>query len=321
VAVDSNSNVFVAGSDAWWEQDGQPAGYAVTTIKYDTNGRELWVSSFGEFHQPPSVRKGAGFDSHENFILDYSYSFPFDVLDYANNNGNLLWEGYDNGIYGVSYASAWDSLGNTFLSGALSLSDLSSAIDSYGTIKLDTNGSSLWTHIYYGPPVWEGAGAALAVTVDDANNVYTTGYVSEPNAADNNIVTNLVTIKYDNNGNQIWLQQYAPPGNGGTVAVGNAIAVDNTGNVYVTGYESTEAGGTEMILIKYSPIVIQRRMDGTVLLQAQGSPGESFEVKASTNLQTWLDLGSVTADTNGLVQFDDTNAPAFNSRFYLTVPQ
>jgi hypothetical protein len=59
----------------------------------------------------------------------------------------------------------------------------------------------------------------------------------------------------------------------------------------------------------------------TVLLQAQGSPGESFEVQASTNLQTWLDLGSITADTNGLAQFGETNAPAFNSRFYLTVPQ
>jgi hypothetical protein len=199
-----------------------------------------------------------------------------------------------------------------------SFSDLSSAVDGCGTIKLNTNDLCLWTNFYLGPPVWEGSGAATAIAVDHANSVYTTGYVSEPNAADDYIVTNLVTIKYDNNGNQIWLQQYTPPGNG---AVGNAIAVDNSGNVYVTGYENTEAGGTEMILIKYSPIVVQRRADGTVLLQAQGSAGESFDVQASTNLQTWLDLGNVTADTNGLVQFDDTNAPAFNSRFYLTVPQ
>jgi hypothetical protein len=323
VAVDSNSNVFVAGSDAWWEQDGQPAGYAVTTIKYDANGQKLWISSFTEFYSPPYVIKGAGFDSQGNFILNYNQPSPFGLLKYDNNNGNILSETSGNriGIYGVIYAMALDSLDNIFLSGALSLSDLSSAIDSYGTIKLNTNDLCLWTNIYQGPPVWEGSGAATAIAVDHANCVYTTGYVSEPNAADDYIVTNLVTIKYDNNGNQIWLRQYTPRGNGGTVAVGNAIAVDNSGNVYVTGYESTEAGGTEMILIKYSPIVIQRRMDGTVLLQAQGSPGESFDIQGSTNLQTWLDLGSVTADTNGLVQFDDTNAPNFDSRFYLTVPQ
>jgi len=41
----------------------------------------------------------------------------------------------------------------------------------------------------------------------------------------------------------------------------------------------------------------------------------------STSLQTWLDLGTVNADTNGDVQFLDTNAPLFNQRFYLTLPQ
>jgi hypothetical protein len=56
-------------------------------------------------------------------------------------------------------------------------------------------------------------------------------------------------------------------------------------------------------------------------LQAQGTPGESFDIQASTNLLNWLDLGSVLADTNGLIQFDDTNAPVFPSRFYLTKPQ
>jgi hypothetical protein len=38
-------------------------------------------------------------------------------------------------------------------------------------------------------------------------------------------------------------------------------------------------------------------------------------------VQTWQDLGKVIADTNGLVQFDDTNAPSFNYRFYYTLPQ
>ena len=56
-------------------------------------------------------------------------------------------------------------------------------------------------------------------------------------------------------------------------------------------------------------------------MQAQGSPGESFDIQASADLQSWLDLGLFTADTNGLLQFDDTNAPNFSSRFYFTHPQ
>jgi hypothetical protein len=40
---------------------------------------------------------------------------------------------------------------------------------------------------------------------------------------------------------------------------------------------------------------VRRRADGTILLQAQGAPGQSFDVQASTNLATCQDLGSITA--------------------------
>jgi hypothetical protein len=72
----------------------------------------------------------------------------------------------------------------------------------------------------------------------------------------NILVNDIVTIKYGPNGNQIWLQRYSSPGNGN--AAGNAIAVDNNGNVYVTGYDTTAAGGTEIVTIKYSPVTLQR---------------------------------------------------------------
>jgi streptogramin lyase len=154
----------------------------------------------------------------------------------------------------------------------------------------------------------------VSIAVDSANAAYVTGYSPGTNSAND-----IVTIKYDQNGNQIWLQRYSSPGNGN--AAGNAIAVDNNGNVYVTGYDTTAAGGMEIVTIKYSPVTLQRRSDGTVLLQAQGSPGENFDIQASADLQSWLDLGLATANTNGLMQFDDTNAPAYPARFYSTNPQ
>jgi hypothetical protein len=182
----------------------------------------------------------------------------------------------------------------------------------YGAYKINTNGVYVWTNLYPNVPI--GMSEGTAITVDQVNSAYVTGYSPGTNSGNN-----IVTIKYDNNGNQIWLQRYTSPGNGN--AVGNAIAVDNNSNVYVTGYETTAAGGTEIVTIKYSPVTVQRRSDGTVLLQAQGSPGESFDIQASADLQSWLDLGLFTADTNGLLQFDDTNAPNYPSRFYYTHPQ
>jgi hypothetical protein len=58
-----------------------------------------------------------------------------------------------------------------------------------------------------------------------------------------------------------------------------------------------------------------------MLLQAQGSPGQSFDIQASQDLINWLDLGSVQADTNGVMQFDDINASQYNARFYIAKPQ
>jgi hypothetical protein len=179
-------------------------------------------------------------------------------------------------------------------------------------IELNTNGSTVWSNLY--PAAYSGQGAGMAIALDSANNVYVTGWSQGTNSAND-----IVTIKYDNNGAQSWVQRYNGPGNGNDA--GNAIAVDNNGNVYVTGYDTTTAGGTEIVTIKYSPLVLQRQSNGTVLLQAQGSPGENFTIQASADLQSWLDLGSVTADTNGLMQFAYTNASNFNARFYATSPQ
>jgi hypothetical protein len=150
--------------------------------------------------------------------------------------------------------------------------------------------------------------------VDSANSVYVTGDSTITNTG-----SDIATIKYDSNGNQVWVRRYDGPGHGNDA--GNAIAVDNSGNVYVAGYETETNGFTSMILIKYAPVTIQKQSNGSVILHAYGSPGETFDIQASTNLQTWQDLGDVTADTNGLAQFDDTNAAKFNSRFYYTIPQ
>ncbi len=81
------------------------------------------------------------------------------------------------------------------------------------------------------------------------------------------------------------------------------------------------AGSAGKCAFKYPPVALQLQGDGTVLLEAQGPPGKSFDIKASTDLINWLDLGSFLADSNGLMQFDDTNAPHYNARFYITNPQ
>jgi hypothetical protein len=58
-----------------------------------------------------------------------------------------------------------------------------------------------------------------------------------------------------------------------------------------------------------------RLPDKTVSLFLSGSSNTTCRIDASTDLVNWVTLATL-QDTNGLVQFIDTAAPSFPSRFY-----
>jgi hypothetical protein len=314
--VDSGGNSYVAGSDTYdcfYERQNVTCVNGLLLIKYDQNGTQIWKNIVPMASVPAVQVAGMAIGSNFNVsVLVNGYSQPYSTFSYTSD-GNQVWSASNPTTYGASlaHALAVDRLGNTFVTGQLTILFPTSPLP-IGTFAINGTGSYIWTNLYFSTTVAASVGTAIAV--DQANSVYVTGFSPGTNSAND-----IVTIKFDNNGNQIWLQRYARPGSGN--AAGNAIAVDNNGNVYVTGYDTTAAGGTEIVTIKYSPVTLQRRSDGTVILQAQGSPGESFDIEASENLLNWLDLGIATADTNGLMQFDDTNAPNHPARFYYTSPQ
>jgi hypothetical protein len=323
VLVDSSNNVYVSGLDSYYSfyDNGLLYGPYVylTTIKYDSNGNQLWKTSEAPGPLATSMHvEGAVLDNLGSLYLAafFDPENAYWIYKYGNSgNAEAFIEPDPNAGPNFVYGMTLDSVGNMIIAGQQGYlgPNNSYGTAAYGTFKADTNGSWLWTNLYpmsgpYPPS------SALALAVDSGNNAYVTGY--SPVADGTN---NIVTIKYGPNGNQLWLQQYNAL-NAGNDA-GTAIAVDKSGNVYVTGYEALPAGGTGIVTIKYWPVSLQRRSDGTVILQAQGTPGESFDIEASEDLLHWLDLGSVLADTNGLMQFDDTNAPAYPARFYYTTPQ
>jgi len=292
----------------------------VGVLKYDLNGNQLWEENTteggedGDVHVDGFALDGLG-DVY--FVADYLGGTGERYQTYKyNSDGSSGWDTGNptyNG-YSTAHGLALDNATNVLVTGQApsNFTSDNSPLFSYATFKLNTNGSVLWGDEY--PQVSHSASIATSIAVDDGNNVYVTG-----NSQITKTGSDIATIKYDSNGNQLWLQRYDGPGHGNDA--GNAIAVDNGGNVYVAGYETETNGNTEMVLIKYSSVTLQKQPNGSVILQAYGAPGESFDLQASTNLHTWQDLGDVIADTNGLVQFDDTNAPSFPFRFYYAVPK
>ena len=85
----------------------------------------------------------------------------------------------------------------------------------------------------------------LALVLDSDRNVYVTGWSYGVGTG-----TDYATVKYDPDGNEIWVTRYDGPPHENDAS--NAIAIDSKGNVYVTGY-SPNFGSWDYATIKYSP--------------------------------------------------------------------
>jgi hypothetical protein len=87
-------------------------------------------------------------------------------------------------------------------------------------------------------------GQAQAIAVDASGNIYVTGTRSY------GVGHEYATIKYDSSGQEQWVAEYHGPGNDD---YGRAIVLDDSGNVYVTGYSRRFAlGDLDYATVKYN---------------------------------------------------------------------
>jgi hypothetical protein len=134
-----------------------------------------------------------------------------------------------------------DGAGNVYVTGSTATSE--TGLD-YLTLKYDSDGNLIWAVQYDGPA--SGDDVATAIALDSQRNAFVTGY--SPGIGTNR---DYATIKYDPDGNEIWLARYDGEAHGFDIAW--AITADHEGNAYVTGESYTVMGGTAAVTIKYSP--------------------------------------------------------------------
>jgi hypothetical protein len=307
VAIDASGNVYVTGESG--ESLGPGANSDYVTIKYDTDGNEIWVRGYNGpgnyFDRATALAVDA---SGSVYVTGYSGGGATGN-DYAtikyDADGNQIWVARYNSGSDVATALAVDASGNVYVTG---YSGGSGNLDDYTTIKYDANGNQLWVARYNGP-----AGSydfASALVVDASGNAYVTGRSFGSNAT----YYDYGTIKYDAAGNQLWVARYNGPGSDDDSA--SALAVDTAGSVYVTGSSYGSGTSSDYATIKYDA-------NGDELwIQRYNGPGNDYDypsalaIESSGNVYvTGQSFGSGTGQDYATIKYDAEGSEIWAARY------
>ena len=187
LAVDAAGNAYVTGFS-----DGGDGNYDFATLKYDAQGKQVWVAR------------------------------------------------YDGDAHGADRARAVvvDADGSVVVAGSSAGADTSF---DFATIKYDAEGHQLWVSRYDGPA--HADDRLKALVVDGVGNIYVTGDSRGGDGA-----ATAVTVKYGPDGELRWAERF--PFEGGSLSPAD-IAVDDSGNVYVTGGGDGKIGDRAFVTVKY----------------------------------------------------------------------
>jgi hypothetical protein len=205
------------------------------------------------------------------------------------------YNGPDNGGDDANMVVA-DQAGNSYVTGwSASMANGNDWL----TIKYLPNGDTAWVRRADG---WgHGDDRARALAVDDAGNVIVTGHTTNTGS---NI--NIATIKYDSNGNLVYVKEYDGADHGDDRAL--AVAVDAAGNAYVVGFITTDSAGYDWMIVKYLPngdTAWTRSADGwghgddIIYDAAVDDSGNVVATGYTTGLAGNLNIGTIKSDPNG----------------------
>lgn len=250
--------------------------------KYDSNGNTIWAKSFGGISHDKSY--GVATDTIGNiFIAGRFYSdtiiFATDTLTNIggydmfiaklDSDGNVLWARREGGsVHDYINNITTDVLGNVYITGYFyNVSELIIGSDTLvykggGDIflaKFDTDGNPLWANSAGGVS----EDKAYSISTDEYCNVFITGKFGLTAMFNDSSITtkgntDIFLAKYDSLGVLSWVRNL-----GSTESdESNSVVVDNSNNIYITGFYKTNMvvgsttleseGESDIFLIKYN---------------------------------------------------------------------
>lgn len=301
VAVDGSGNVFVTGSS-----DGSGGQYSYATIAYSGAGVPLWTNRFKGSASSYDAAFAVAADAGGNvFVTGNSGSggtWDYATIAYSGAGVPLWTNRYDGPANGYDQATALavNTSGNVFVTGSSPDSD---GYYHYATIAYSGAGVALWTNRYSGTA--SGHDRTTGLAVDGSGNVFVSG--SSPGSGGD---SDYATIAYSGAGMALWTNRYND-GRVETSDTANALAVDSSGNVFVTG-NSASAGSGANATIAYSKsgVPLWTKEAGGTAIAVDGS-GKVFVTGSATIAYSSAGLPLWTNNTGGAAIATDASGRVF----------
>ncbi|UCG68220.1 MAG: SBBP repeat-containing protein, partial [Thermoplasmata archaeon] len=289
VVCDLNGNIFVTGHSCGKN------GVEFTTIAYDVYGNELWIARMEDKDYTSSEGKALDIGPSGNiYVTGYGpgidpYWPSIDYLTVAYNaDGKELWIARYNGPEGFideAYDIVVDQSENVYVTGQ-------SQGDGWGydfaTVAYDSKGTELWVARY--TDMGNSCQEAKAIALDSQGNIYVTGHSLVINSSSMSTRHDYATVKYNQNGDLLWVAIFNGPRNGGDHPYD--LVIDDLGNVYVTGRIYSNETSWDSATVAYD-------IDGNELWRSvYNSPDNSSEVSYAIDIDSKGNV-YVIGDCNG----------------------
>src|SRR5258706_10502150 len=220
----------------------------VIIIKYSTVGIMQWVRRYPQINYHWDYPHDMCIDRVGNIILTGNTTDqPFDSINCItikfDSDGQFSWSASYNAPQNMEDEGSslvCDLQNNIYLTGM----SIYSNSKKYFTLKYNFSGVQQWVDICNGFPHTDFHVSKIAL--DSIGNII----VTFPAYDSVNTYIDFVTVKYNSNGNRLWFTKYIT--NDGNVP--SDLGVDNSGNVFVTGFDVgyVGTGNGDMITVKYN---------------------------------------------------------------------
>ncbi len=235
MTIDDAGAIFAAGRS---DKASQGRDYLLSSISAE--GTQEWVDTYDRPSNFNDIALAVTVDNTSNVLVtgysvtQIAYSGHSSITIKYDAAGTQLWAVVTEDMRAVDITT--DSAGNVYVAGATNF------WDDFRTIKFAPDGTEIWTKVFNAPEY--NSYVVKAINLDSNNDVVVGGFASF-----NSSYTDIILVKYDADGNELWNRSFARGPE--TYEQAEDFVLDAQNNIYAACTSEERASEQELIVVKF----------------------------------------------------------------------